>query len=216
MFGIDAEWVSQFVVNYGAYGYVLIALFVGLESMGIPLPGETILVTASIFASMHPSLNIWLIALSAAIGAIVGDNAGYWIGARFGFPLLLRYGPRIGVPDARIKLGQYLFQHYGFLVVFFGRFVALLRILAAFLAGVNKMHWSTFFIANAAGGILWSLIFSFGGYHLGSLVLQMNHTLAFILVPAAVIGFFAVGYLIRRYEGQLMEKAERELPGPIR
>ena len=74
MFGIDAEWVSQFVTNYGAYGYVLIALIVGLESMGIPLPGETILVTASIFASMHPSLNIWLIALSAAIGAILGDT----------------------------------------------------------------------------------------------------------------------------------------------
>ena len=109
-----------------------------------PCLGETILVLAAIYAATEPSFNVGVVIAVAAFGAIVGDNAGYWLGFRYGYALLLRYGERIGMFEARIKLGQYLFLKHGAKVVFFGRFVALLRMLAAFLAGVNRMPWRAF------------------------------------------------------------------------
>src|SRR5215471_12902072 len=101
------------------HGYWVIALVVGLESMGIPLPGETMLVLASIYAARDPAaLSIWLVIAAAAIGSILGDNAGYWIGNRYAYGLLVRYGHRIGMSAARIKVGQYLFLRHGMKVVF--------------------------------------------------------------------------------------------------
>ena len=161
-----------------AHGYWAVALIVGLESMGLPLPGETILVLAAIYAATEPSFNVWVVIAVAAFGAIVGDNAGYWLGLRYGYALLLRYGERIGMFEARIKLGQYLYLKHGAKVVFLGRFVALLRILAAFLAGVNRMPWRAFLIANASGGIIWAAVFGIGGYFFGKLLLQLHHALA--------------------------------------
>src|SRR6266702_4082777 len=111
-----------------AHGYWAVGLIVGLESMGIPLPGETILVLAAIYAAADPTLNIWLVIAAAAVGSIIGDNLGYWIGKRYAYVLLVRYGRHIGMSAPRIKLGQYLFREHGGLVVFLGRFVALLRI----------------------------------------------------------------------------------------
>ena len=198
-----------------AQGYWVVALVVGLESMGLPLPGETILVLAAIYAATDPSFNVWVLVAVAAFGAIVGDNAGYYLGRRYGYALLLRYGERIGMFEARIKLGQYLFLKHGAKVVFLGRFVALLRILAAFLAGVNRMPWLAFLIANASGGIIWAAVFGIGGYFFGKLLLQLHHALAPIVFAVAVAAFFGCGYLVRRYEDQLTTLAERELPGSL-
>jgi membrane protein YqaA with SNARE-associated domain len=110
-----------------AHGYWAVALIVGLESMGLPLPGETILVLAAIYAAAEPNFNVWVVIAVAAFGAIVGDNAGYWLGLRYGYALLLRYGERFGMFEARNKLSQYLYLKHGAKVVFLGRFVALLR-----------------------------------------------------------------------------------------
>jgi membrane protein DedA with SNARE-associated domain len=198
-----------------AHGYWAVALIVGLESMGLPLPGETILVLAAIYAATEPTFNVWVVIAVAAFGAIVGDNAGYWLGLRYGYALLLRYGERIGMFEARIKLGQYLYLKHGAKVVFLGRFVALLRILAAFLAGVNRMPWRAFLIANASGGIIWAAVFGIGGYFFGKLLLQLHHALAPIVFALALAAFFGCGYLIRRYEDRLTVLAERALPGPL-
>jgi membrane protein DedA with SNARE-associated domain len=198
-----------------AHGYWAVALIVGLESMGLLLPGETILVLAAIYAATEPSFNIWVVIAVAAFGAIVGDNAGYWLGLRYGYALLLRYGERIGMFEARIKLGQYLYLKHGAKVVFLGRFVALLRILAAFLAGVNRMPWRAFLIANASGGIIWAAVFGIGGYFFGKLLLQLHHALAPIVFALALAAFFGCGYLVRRYEDRLTALAERALPGPL-
>jgi membrane protein DedA with SNARE-associated domain len=198
-----------------AHGYWVVALIVGLESMGLPLPGETILVLAAIYAATEPSFNIWVLIAVAAFGAIVGDNTGYWLGRRYGYALLLRYGRRIGMFEARIKLGQYLFLKHGSKVVFLGRFVALLRILAAFLAGVNRMPWRAFMIANASGGIIWAGVFGLGGYFFGKLLLHVHHALAPIVFAVALVAFFGCGYLVRRYEDRLTALAERALPGPL-
>src|SRR5258708_36883597 len=102
--------------------------------MGLPLPGETILVLAAIYAATEPSFNIWVVIAVASFGAIVGDNAGYWLGLRYGYALLLRYGERIGMFEARIKPRHYLFLKHGAKAAFPGPFVALLAMLAAFLA----------------------------------------------------------------------------------
>src|SRR6516225_12288096 len=183
--------------------------------MGVPLPGETILVLAAIYAAADPNLNIWLVIAAAAIGSIIGDNMGYFIGQRYAYALLLRYGRHIGMSTPRIKVGQYLFRKHGGKVVFFGRFIALLRILAAFLAGLNRMPWREFLIANAGGGVIWATVFGVGGYFFGKVLLQVHHALAPIVFLLALAGFLGCGYLIRRHEHRLTALAEQALPGPL-
>jgi membrane protein DedA with SNARE-associated domain len=176
---------------------------------------ETILVLAAIYAGTEPSFDLWKVIIAAVFGAIAGDNIGYWLGARYGYALLLRYGDRIGMFKARIKLGQYLFLKHGAKVVFLGRFIALLRILAAFLDGLNRMPWRVFLIANAGGGAIWATVFGVGGYFFGKVLLQLHHALASIVFAIALAGFLGCGYLIRRYEHRLTTSAERALPGPL-
>jgi membrane protein DedA with SNARE-associated domain len=209
---ISHDGINHFIANYG---YAAIAVTIGIESMGVPLPGETMLVLAAIYAATNPDMSIWGIVAAAAAGAIIGDNLGYMIGHRYGYPLALEHGHRVGVDQGRLKIGRYLFAHYGAAVVFFGRFVALLRILAAFLAGVNRMNWGVFLAANALGGIFWAAVFGFGGYYLGTLIFQMHGTIGPMIAVAAVVGFIGVGYLLRRFEGQILVHAEKEFPGPL-
>ena len=134
-----------------AYGYWGVAAIVTLESMGVPLPGETIVIGAAVYAAKTHQLHIGLIIVAAAAGAILGDNLGYAIGRGIGYRLLLRYGRFVGLTEPRIKLGQYLFLRYGGRIVFFGRFVSEIRAFAALLAGINRMQWDRFLAANAAG-----------------------------------------------------------------
>ncbi len=197
------------------YGYWGVGVIVGLESMGIPLPGETVLVLAAVYAAANQDMNIALVVAAASIGSIIGDNLGYSIGRRYGYPLLLRHGKKINMSEDRIKLGQYLFMHYGGKIVFVGRFIALLRILAAFLAGVNKMPWLSFLFANATGAILWASVFGFGGYVFGELLFKVHSAWAPLVLGFAIAGFFGVGYLLHRYEKQLIIRAKKELPGPL-
>src|SRR4029078_4587182 len=198
---VPKETLQQLV---STHGYWAIALIVGLESMGIPLPGETILVLAAIYAAADPTFNIWLVIASAIVGSILGDNLGYWIGKRYAYVLLVRYGRHIGMSAPRIKLGHYLFREHGGMVVFLGRFVALLRILAAFLAGVNRMPWRNFLVANAAGAVLWATTFGFGGYFCGNFLFRLHSAVAAVVFVAALVAFFGIGYLIHRYEHRLI------------
>jgi membrane protein DedA with SNARE-associated domain len=198
------------------YGYPAIAAVVGLESMGVPLPGETMLVLSAVYAATHSDLNIAGVIGAAAFGAIVGDNVGYWLGREFGYPLLLRYGRYVRLTESRIKLGQYMFLRHGGKVVFFGRFIAVLRVLAAFLAGVNRMEWRSFFIANAAGGVLWSLVYGLGAYTFGTALLHTARPVTIALVIAGfVIVLLAMRY-VRSHEVELERRAELALPGPLR
>ena len=197
------------------HGYWIIALVVALESMGVPLPGETALVSASIYAGATGNLEIVGVVAAAAAGATMGDNAGYWVGRRVGLPLLLRYGRHLGITEDRAKLGRYMFARFGGVVVFMARFIAVLRVLAAFLAGVNRMDWLRFFAFNIAGGIVWASLFGFGAYALGSQAERMSGALAAATVLLA-IGFVAVAIiLMRRQEARLMAAALRAYPGPL-
>ena len=168
------------------YGYFAIFVIVGLESGGIPMPGETVLVAAAILAG-EGKLHLYGVVGAAAAGAILGDNCGYWVGREFGFPLIYRFGRYLRLDERRLKLGQYLFMKHGGKIVFFGRFVAVLRAFAAFLAGVNRFNWEEFFLFNAAGGIVWASIFGAGGYFLGRAFESYARPVGVAALIAAVI-----------------------------
>ena len=149
------------------YGYLAVAVVVALESLGLPLPGETLLIAASVIAGTTHELNIAFVILAASLGAAAGQAAGYLLGWAIGFRLLRRYGRHIGVTDRRLAYGRALFQRHGVKVVVAARFVALLRTLAALLAGANRMAVGPFMVANVIGSALWSALYGFGAYALG-------------------------------------------------
>jgi len=212
MDGSSADYVTHLIATYG---YIAIAVIIGLESMGLPLPGESALVVAALYASRHDH-NIAGVVGAAAAGAIVGDNIGYWIGREFGYRLVLRYGAAIGLSAGKIKLGQYLFLRHGGKVVFFGRFVAVLRILAALLAGVNRMDWGRFLLANAAGGIVWACAVGFGAYAFGRTLLAVTGPLGIGLIAICAALIIGGVLFVRSHEAELEAKAEAALPGPLR
>jgi membrane protein DedA with SNARE-associated domain len=198
-----------------AYGYWAVGCIVGIESMGIPVPGEATLIAAAIIAGTTHGLNIWGVVAAAAAGAILGDNLGYWIGRRLGFWFLVHFGGYVGLTAARIKIGQYLFLRHGGKVVFFGRFVAVLRALAAFLAGVNRMDWPRFLVFNAAGGIVWATMYGFGAWYLGKEIQRVARPFGLALAILALVAIVGSVLFLRRHEAQLQAEAEAALPGPI-
>jgi membrane protein DedA with SNARE-associated domain len=199
-----------------AYGYGTVAGLVGLESFGVPVPGETTLIAAAVIAGTGHGLNVWLVIAAAAGGAILGDNIGFAIGRRFGYRLMVKYGRYVRLTEPRIKLGQYLFQRHGGAVVFFGRFVSILRALAALLAGANHMPWPRFLLANAAGAAVWATSYGLAAYTLGKEVSRLAEPVG-IAIGAVVAVAFVVGVVyLRRHESRLEAAAERALPGPLR
>lgn len=138
--------------------YVLVGVVIGLESLGIPLPGEIVLVSSALLASQHGDINPYILGACATAGAIIGDSIGYAIGRKGGRPLLAwlagKFPKHFGEPQ--IAMAERSFQKWGMWAVFFGRFVALLRIFAGPLAGVLRMPYWKFLIANVLGGIVWA------------------------------------------------------------
>src|SRR5690348_14939336 len=149
-----------------SYGYVVLFAIVAVESFGIPLPGETALVTAAALAG-HGQLNIFLVIATAAAAAIIGDNAGYWLGREGGTTFVRRYGRHVGLNDAKITRVHAFFERHGGKTIFIGRFVALLRSWAAALAGASRMSYGTFTLYNALGGLCWASLFGGLGYVFG-------------------------------------------------
>jgi len=197
------------------YGYVAVFLLVGAESLGIPLPGETILVAAGIYAGGTHKLSIWAIFAVAAVAAITGDNIGFWIGDRGGYRLVRRYGHYVRVDEHKLKIGRLLFDRHGGKVVFFGRFVSVLRTYAAFLAGTNRMAWRRFLVFNAAGGILWAALYAFGSYAAGAAFKKVSTPVGIAFGVAAVIAVVVGVVLMRRRAAALGVQAEAAYPGPL-
>ena len=204
----DPETVTRIIAGYGYYAVFLVIV---LESAGVPMPGETVLVSAAIFAGTKHGLDIRLVVLAAAVAAILGDNLGFWVGRRFGQDLLNRYGPRVGLDERKQQLGRYLFRRYGGAIVFFGRFVALLRTYAALLAGANGLRPLVFFIWNATGGITWACLFGFGGYLLGRGLERIAGPIGWVALALAVVGGFALWRFYKTHEERLLAAAEREM-----
>jgi membrane protein DedA with SNARE-associated domain len=197
------------------YGYWAVLIFVAIESTGIPFPGETMLLAAAIYAGTTHHLALPIVIAAAATGAILGDNLGFWVGREGGYRLLRRYGKYIRLDERKLKLGQYLFKQHGAKVVFFGRFVAVLRAWAAFLAGTNRMPWGRFLVFNAAGGILWAILYGIGGYLLGNNVHRLTGPVGIAFVVVAALLIIAGLVYLRRNEKRLEDEAERDMPGPL-
>ncbi len=195
------------------YGAGLVGLIVGLEAMGLPLPGESLIIAGAIYcATTHKVSIVWML-LAAIAGAIVGDNLGYLIGRSLGFRLLVRYGRRIGLTEERLLFGRLLFQRYGSVIVFAARFVAVLRTFAALLAGANRMSWWRFLFWNALGGTVWVGGYGFAAYLIGAEIRHLEGPIGIgIGVIVAVLVIVATIYL-KTNEKQLMEEAKRRSVG---
>ena len=198
------------------YGLLTVALIVGLECIGFPLPGETALLGAAIYAGTKHDLNIVAVILTAAAAAIVGRMIGYALGREFGYWLLLRYGNYVRMTEARIKLGQYLFLRHGGKIVFIAQFMPVLRTFAGIFAGANMMPWRDFLFANATGSVIWAVSYGYAAYALGRQFEQLgrprrDRSCAII----TVVGFIVGGIFIHRHEAQLSAEAERAMPGPL-
>jgi membrane protein DedA with SNARE-associated domain len=191
------------------YGYVVVFALVGAESVGLPVPGETTLVLASISAGAAGRLDIAGVIGAAAAGAFIGDNVGYGIGRVGGYRLIRRYGRYLHVDDHRLKVARYLFDRYGPVIVFVGRFVSILRTYAAFLAGTTQMRWRRFVIFNAAGGVTWSVAYGLLGFYFGAGITRLGPVLDIALGAVAIAAAFAGFLAVRRKEIRLGEAAER-------
>jgi membrane protein DedA with SNARE-associated domain len=198
-----------------SYGYLAVFALVMVESIGVPAPGETALVGAALYAGSTHKLQIWWVIAVAIAGAILGDNVGFSIGRYGGAKLLLRHGHRIRLHEGRLKIGIWLFRRHGGKVVFWGRFVSILRTYAAFLAGTNQMDWKRFLLFNAAGGIVWATLYGVLYYEFGSALQKLSTT---IDIVAGVGGtLILIGFMIwtKRKEAELQKRAEREIGGSV-
>jgi membrane protein DedA with SNARE-associated domain len=191
--------VTQFLASIPpALVYVVVALVIGVESLGVPVPGETTLVAGSLMAA-HDQLDvsIWGITIGAIVGAVVGDSIGYYIGSTHGRRLLVhlseRFPKHISLDD--LAYAEHLFERHGAVTVFTGRFIALLRIIAGPLAGSLRMPYPKFLVANVSGGIAWASLVSLTTYALGSIA----HTWLARFAWLALALFVLIGVLGSRY-----------------
>src|SRR5206468_9739489 len=173
------------------------------------------LIAPARYAGSTHKLGIWWVTAVAIAGAIIGDNIGFSLGRYGGARLLLRHGHRIGLDEGRLKIGIWLFRRHGGKVVFWGRFVSILRTYAAFLAGTNRMDWPRFLVFNAAGGIVWATVFGVSYYVFGSALRRLSTAIDVTLgiVGAAILVAFLVWS--KRKEDALLEVAEREVEGSV-
>jgi membrane protein DedA with SNARE-associated domain len=196
--------------------YLLIAGLIGVESMGIPVPGEIALISASLLAATG-KIEIWWVMLAGALGAVAGDSIGYTIGRRGGRALLERLGRRfprhLGPPH--VARAERLFQRYGTWAVFFGRFIALLRILAGPLAGALRVPYPRFLVANASGGILWAGGTALVIYSLGRAAEQWLQRFSWIALSVAVLAGLITTLVVRvrarrAFAAEAREASEQE------
>jgi membrane protein DedA with SNARE-associated domain len=198
------------------YGLLTVAVIVGLECVGVPMPGETALLAAAMYAGTKHDLNIVSVILTAAAAAIVGRMIGYAIGRGFGYRLLLRYGYYVRMTEARIKLGQYLFMRHGGKIVIFAQFVPVLRTFAGLFAGANVMPWRSFVVANAIGSFLWAVIYGYAVYALGRQFEQVEGSVVIFFILITIVTCVIAGVFVHRHEAQLTAEAERAMPGPLK
>lgn len=173
-------------------GYLLPAV-IGLESMGVPSPGETALVLAAVLASQG-KLQIWLVIVIGVASAIVGDNIGYWLGRKVGREVLEAPGPLRQHRVNAIAAGDRFFNKHGPKAVFLGRWIALIRVATAWLAGIQRMPFREFFLWNALGGITWGVTFGLAGYfggHAAATVITRFGIDAAIVLGVLLVAAFA-------------------------
>ncbi len=193
--------------------YLIVGGVIGIESLGIPLPGEIVLVSAALLSSRH-ALDVsplW-IAVAGSAGAIIGDSIGYGIGHRYGRSLFDRLGRRFPkhFGPKNVNFAESVFTRWGVLAVFFGRFIALLRIFAGPLAGALRMHYPKFLAANALGGITWAAGTTFAVYYLGVVAETWLSRFSWIGLIVALVAGLTIGFLVKRKTEKMADRFAEE------
>ena len=208
---IDVLGLSFSIAHFlDLYGYLAVFLFIGVENLGIPFPGETMLVAASVYAAQGAGLQEPFVIVACIVGSICGSSIGFWVGRTGGRGLLRK----LHVSDKHLAGAETYFVRYGSATVFFGRFLAVLRAWAAFLAGLNRMNWLRFTIYNGAGAIIWSTTFGLLGFLLGKNLDRLQQvvtalgTIGVIIVVGVVVVALSIWWL-RRRRGTVAEVPRR-------
>jgi membrane protein DedA with SNARE-associated domain len=201
--------LSTFVAQHGQWALLLLFVLIALESFGLPLPGETTLIACGVLASQG-SLSIgWVIGVATA-AAIIGDNLGYWVAREGGRSLLERYGATRRYAERYLPPAERFFARHGGKTVFLGRFVAVLRVTAAWIAGLSRMSWWRFLFWNAAGGVLWATAVGLIAYFLGDAAAHAISRYG-LYAGGGVVLLAAIGFVIaRRIERRVVETEEME------
>jgi membrane protein DedA with SNARE-associated domain len=184
-------------------GYLLPTL-IGLESLGVPSPGETALVLAAVLAS-RGKLDIVLVIAIAAASAIIGDNIGYLLGRRLGREVLEAPGPFRARRVKLIAIGDRYFEKHGAKTVFIGRWIALIRFATAWLAGINRMPLPTFFAWNAIGGISWAIAYGVAGYYGGDAVAHVMERVGIVAAAVLVVAIAVAVVYVKLRERRLAQ-----------
>ena len=199
--------------------YLIVGLMIMVESLGIPVPGEIALVTAAVLAAQHKmALSPAWIAAAASAGAIAGDSTGFSIGRRYGRSLFDRLGRRFPrhFGPGHVVLAERIFTRHGVWAVFFGRFIALLRIFAGPLAGSLRMPYGRFLAANASGGIVWAAGMTYLIWFLGLAAEQWLSRFSWLGLAAALLAGLGITLFVRRKTQALTRQAEAEAAAPAR
>jgi membrane protein DedA with SNARE-associated domain len=191
-----------------SYGYIIIGVLILVECLGVPLPGETSLITGSIIASQYPGrINIFLVILTAIIAASLGDNIGYFIGKNYGENFIKFLNKSLKVNIKYIPYTKKFFEKYGLKSILIGRFISVFRVFIPITAGIHRIEYRPFFIYNIAGAILWSVFYGLLGFFLGKnlpLLESITRNLTYITVLAIVI--LIAYFLFKRFERRRYEK----------
>lgn len=188
---ISVETIEEVAQQYG-YWAVFLGIF--LESIGLPIPGETVTLAGGFLAG-NDQLNYWIVLADAALGAILGGNVGYWIGRRGGWALLLRVGSIFRVGEERLESLKRQFSENAAKTVFMGRFIALLRTFASPLAGIVQMPYLTFTVYNTLGAITWASVVVSLSYFAGQFV-PLEQMVAWAGQFAFVMLFVAIAWIV--------------------
>lgn len=199
----------------GTYGYWAVFAFVAAESLGVPIPGETVLIAAGAYAGHTHRLNPWGIFVVAMAAAVVGNLAGYGIGYKGGFALAARYGKKVRLDERKLKVGRYVLDRQGGKVVFFGRFISVLRTYIAFLAGTVRMGWHKFIAASVAAAVVWAGLYTLLAYEAAKTLQHLSGTIDLVLAGVAVVLIVVVVLVTHRQVRALGDKAEAAYPGPL-
>ena len=188
------------------HGLILMFALIAMESAGIPLPGETALIAGAVLASQGHYSIVAVIAVGA-LAAIVGDNVGYWIGRKGGRALLRRTPIVSGYFERALPPSERFFRKHGAKTVFFGRFIAILRVTAAWIAGISHMPWWRFLMWNAAGGIVWAILVGTVAYVFGNAVAEAISRYGVIAAVIAIVGGVLVLIGVRVWHRRAVEEA---------
>jgi membrane protein DedA with SNARE-associated domain len=197
--------IQTFIEHHSQLALLLLFALLALESFGLPVPGETVLIACSVLASQG-SLSIEWVIVVGVLAAIIGDNLGYWVAREGGRPLLERYRLTRPYAEKYLPRGERFFAVHGGKAVFLGRFVAVLRVTSAWVAGISHMHWWRFLFWNAAGGIVWATSIALLSYYLGDAAASAFGRYGLYAAGGAIL-LSAIGFLIvKRVEKRMLER----------